>query len=239
MRRLCNRSSNQDVECYMINRAYDESRKEMIKAKYERFAPQYDKFAWIFELLTGLWILRPKLIKMSRGQVLELAVGTGVNLPLYDGKVSVTAIDYSPEMLERAVERAHKLELNIGFKEMDAEELDFPNNSFDTVLSTLGLCTYPDPIKALREMSRVCRPEGSILLLEHGISHLKWLADFQNRKAVKWANTFDCNLNRNHYELVKESGLYIKNFNRSALGLIYWIEACPQAIREQTHVPKF
>src|SRR6185369_6401100 len=106
--------------------------------------------------------------------------GTGQNLPLFAPNSEIMAVDLSPRMLELARMNAGKYNLKVNFAVMDAEKLEFPDGSFDTVVSTLSTCTFPDPIKALQEMKRVCRPNGLILLLEHGHSSLPWLANFQD-----------------------------------------------------------
>jgi ubiquinone/menaquinone biosynthesis C-methylase UbiE len=102
--------------------------------------------------------------------VLEVGIGTGVNLPFYPPAAVVHGVDLSKPMLERALARAHRLGRQLSVETMDAERLPFPDQSFDTVVSTLTLCTMPDPLRLLREMARVCRPDGRVLLLEHGLS---------------------------------------------------------------------
>jgi ubiquinone/menaquinone biosynthesis C-methylase UbiE len=97
----------------------------------------------------------------------------------------ITAVDLSPNMLEVARANANKHTLTVNLVVMDAEHLEFPDGSFDTVVSTLSTCTFPDPVKVLQEMKRVCRPNGLILLLEHGHSNLPRLADFQDRNEYK------------------------------------------------------
>src|ERR671931_1429638 len=103
----------------------------------------------------------------AKGEVLEIAVGTGRNLTHYPEGVRLTAMEYSPEMLAIARRRAEEIGREVDFREGDAQALDFANESFDTVVITLALCTIPDDRKAVREARRVLRPGGKLILLEH------------------------------------------------------------------------
>ncbi len=112
-----------------------------------------------------------KLLKSARGDVLEVGVGAGANFPFYDrDQVKVTAADFSEEMIGIARKVAVKHGIEAEFVVEDVEKLSFPKNSFDTVVSTLSLCSYFDPVKVLNQMNRWCRKGGQILLLEHGSS---------------------------------------------------------------------
>jgi SAM-dependent methyltransferase len=103
----------------------------------------------------------------ARGETLEVAVGTGRNLPYYPPQVRLTAIDLSPQMLDRARERAEELGRAARFLEGDAQELAFPDRTFDTVLCTLAMCSVPDQRRALAEMYRVLVPGGRLLMVDH------------------------------------------------------------------------
>lgn len=102
------------------------------------------------------------------GQTLEIGIGTGLNLPLYPAGVQLTAIDLTPEMLARAQTRADELCRTVSLHEADATALPFPDGCFDTVVSTLTLCTIPNPAGAVREAWRVLRPGGELRFFEHG-----------------------------------------------------------------------
>jgi ubiquinone/menaquinone biosynthesis C-methylase UbiE len=108
---------------------------------------------------------------------------------------------------------------------MDAGQLAFRDGSFDTVVSTLGTCTFPDPVEALREMRRVCRPGGRILLLEHGRSSRPRVAAWQDRRAAKHAGYFGCWWNREPRETVRLAGLEPRSATRTFLGMVHVIEA--------------
>ena len=139
---------------------------ERIRKIFDKQAPKYDKSMSRFErwLFTGN---REWVCERAEGEVLELAVGTARNLPYYDDDVRVTGIELSPEMAElgrrRAAESGRDINMQIG----DATELPFPDESFDAVVCTYGLCTIPDDAAAVREAERVLRPGGKILLAEH------------------------------------------------------------------------
>jgi SAM-dependent methyltransferase len=112
-------------------------------------------------------------------------------------------------MLSVARKRAAKLSMNVSFSLADAEALPFPDKSFDTVVSSLTTCTFPNPVAALKEMARVCRPGGRILLVEHGRSNREWLGRWQDRREESFAKQLGCHWNREPLELVRKAGLKI------------------------------
>lgn len=202
--------------------------KEEIRRKYDKLARAYALINPIEEIMMGTRKRRRALLQKSSGKVLEIAAGGGANFPCYHLDCDITAIDFSPAMLDIARKKAAKSGLNVKFLVMDAESLEFPDNSFDTVVSSLTLCTFPDPITALREMARVCRRDGQILLLEHGRSDREWLGRWQDRNAEKHAKHVNCNWNREPLELVKEAGLKVMESNRYVFGMLHAIVAKPQ-----------
>jgi ubiquinone/menaquinone biosynthesis C-methylase UbiE len=137
-----------------------------VRRVWDACAPRYDRAMGPMERwwLTGG---RPWVASRAVGEVLEVAVGTGLNLPHYPSGVRLTGIDVSPEMLALARERADRLGLDVTLREADAQALPFPDASFDTVVCTLGLCSIPDDRRAIAEMKRVLRPGGRVLLLDH------------------------------------------------------------------------
>lgn len=100
-------------------------------------------------------------------RILEVGVGTGLNLSLYRPGTDVTGIDFSPQMLDRAESRAAREGLNPRLFEMDAADLRFPDDTFDIVYAPYLISVVPDPVRVLREMKRVCRPGGRVLILNH------------------------------------------------------------------------
>jgi ubiquinone/menaquinone biosynthesis C-methylase UbiE len=197
-----------------------------ISQKYDRFARWYDWVEGVPDLL-GMSRLRRKLLKRASGKVLEIAVGTGRNLKFYSSDCRITALDVSNEMLSVARERAARLSMDVDLLLGDAETLPFPDKSFDTVVSSLSTCTFPNPIAALREMRRICKSEGKILLLEHGRSDREWLARFQDRMADRLAKQLGCHWNRESLEVVRKANLKVNDARRLFFGVFHQIEAEP------------
>lgn len=143
--------------------------------KYDRFAKIYDLFESPMEM-GAFSKYREKALGLAKGKVLEVGVGTGKNLPYYPKDVEVVGIDFSRNMLKKAEERRRKLGLeNVRLLYMDAQDLEFEDNTFDTVVSTFVFCTVPDPIKGLKEAYRVLKPGGRAIFLEHMKSESKLL----------------------------------------------------------------
>jgi len=195
-----------------------------ISEKYDRFARWYDWVEGVPDLL-GVKRMRRRLLPRASGRVLEVAVGTGKNLPFYPRGCRIIAIDLSGEMLNVARRRAATLSVDIAFLLADAKALPFLDKSFDTVLSSLSTCTFPDPVAALKEMARVCRPEGIVRLLEHGRSDRERLGRWQDRHEDTFAKPFGCHWNREPLKLVHEAGLKVSTARRFFLGILYEIEA--------------
>lgn len=205
----------------MANYTVDE-----VREKYEKMAPRYDWVEGVPEVL-GLWKLRRDLIRRAKGSILEVAAGTGRNFRYYPRGSHIVAVDATPAMLKIAEGKAKKRGLDVQFQIMAGEALAFPDYSFDTVVSTLTLCTFTDPVKALQEMKRVCKPDGRILLLEHGRSIVPWLGRWQDRHAAGHAEIVACNWNREPLELIRKAGLNPVEVRRLFFGILYLIEAPP------------
>jgi len=143
-----------------------------VVSKYNRISEIYDLIESPVEFfLYGRW--REEALSNLSGKVMEVGVGTGRNLKYYPSRCAVTGIDNSEGMLEKARKKAKDMR-NITLLLMDAEHLEFSDNSFDYVVSTFVLCSIPDPVKALKEMRRVLKPSGELIALEHmrSSSHL-------------------------------------------------------------------
>ena len=200
-----------------------------LSAKYDRFARWYDYVEGVLDFL-GVGRLRQGVFSEASGKVLEVAVGTGEYLCYYRSDCQIIAVDLSREMLKVARERAAKLNINAHFSLADAEALPFPDHCFDTVVSSLSTCTFPNPAAALQEMARICKLSGQILLLEHGRSDRGWLGRWQDRYADNFAKPFGCHWNREPLELTKSAGLKISRSRRSFFGIFHRIEAEPEAL---------
>jgi len=137
-----------------------------VRRAWEKSAPDYDRQIAFFE---RSWFKggREWLGARAHGRVLEVAVGTGRDLPFYPADVHLTGIDLSPAMLDIARQRAADLGLDVDLRVGNAEELPFDDAAFDTAVCALSLCTIPDPAAAIGEMKRVLVPGGRLLLLDH------------------------------------------------------------------------
>jgi ubiquinone/menaquinone biosynthesis C-methylase UbiE len=199
-----------------------------VQSAYDEIADQYEKRIWFDQHVLGVARLRKKLLSKATGKILEVACGTGQNFLLFAPNSEITAVDLSPRMLEFARENAIKHGLNVNLSVMDAEKLEFPDGNFDTVVSTLSTCTFPNPVKALQEMKRVCRPDGLILLPEHGHSNFPWLANFQDRHEYKhYQDHAGCRWNQDPLNLVQSAGINVLKSKRNILGMFHSIEAMP------------
>ncbi|WP_016990384.1 class I SAM-dependent methyltransferase [Flavobacterium sp. ACAM 123] len=166
---------------------------------------------------------RKKIIPLATGNVLEIGIGTGLNLPLYNHKkvIRLTAIDPSLATWKKCTVDTKKLGFNFKFIIASAEQLPFDEYSFDTVVVTYSLCTIPDAKKALVEMRRVLKPEGLLLFCEHGIAPDKRVQRVQDKINPIWREVAGgCNLNRNIPQIIEESGF--KNIKLETIYIPGW-----------------
>ena len=198
---------------------------ESVRRHYDRRAESYDRLIAPFEsLFFGGG--REWACSRARGEVLEIALGTGRNLPFYPEGVRLTGVELSPKMLAIARRRAHKLNAGFDLRTGDAQDLPFPGASFDTVVATLALCTIPDDRRAVAEAARVLRPGGRLLLLEHVRSPL-----LPVRLAQTVLNPLVVRLDRDHLlreplHHVEAEGLIVERLDRSRLGIVERLAAC-------------
>jgi ubiquinone/menaquinone biosynthesis C-methylase UbiE len=182
------------------------------------FAAMYDSFMAKAEK-AGLTDLRTRLIAAARGQVLEIGAGTGVNLPLYGAEVESLAFT-EPEapMVKRLQRRVREQTRPVTVLRAPAEDLPFEDNSFDTVVSTLVLCTVNDQPRALREIRRVLRPDGQLLFLEHVLSQQPTVVRLQNRiNRINRVVAHGCNCNRPTLTTLEAAGLTITQLEHGEL----------------------
>jgi ubiquinone/menaquinone biosynthesis C-methylase UbiE len=171
---------------------------EIIKRRYNRTAHYYD---WMDRMVNSE--LRKKALSLVYGKVLEVGVGTGKNIPYYPEGCEVTAIDFSTAMLAKAEKKLHLAKVPVTLLEMDIQDMDFADDSFDTVVATCVFCSVPDPIRGLNEVRRVCKEDGKIILLEHVRSnhHLVGiLMDILNPVSL---NVIGSNINRRTLENIR------------------------------------
>lgn len=193
---------------------------------FDSLAPKWDSMVRRDEFMTGIGRLRRRMLRHATGDVLEVAIGTGRNLSYYEkGKVkSVTGIDFSRAMLEKSDEKRKELEpVPLKLKHASVQRLPFEDDSFDTVVDSFGICSFEDPVGALREIRRVLREDGQVLLLEHGSSPWEFMQGLLNRGACHHATKFGCYPNRNIEKLVKDAGLHVEVDERKHFGTTYFL----------------
>ena len=214
-----------------------------ISRAYDRYAASYDDLdggAFAADTL-GLDATRRALLAKARGDVLELGVGTGLNLPGYDATrvTSLTAVDISEGMLEKAKARAQTLQTSAGlfvdkegrrtitFAVADAERLPFPDASFDCVVDTFSLCVFADPEAALREVRRVLKPDGVALLVEHTKSKtVPLLGAYQDLVAAPVTKmSKGCAWNQDVVAMATRAGLRVTSAEPGLAGLLTTLEA--------------
>ncbi len=154
---------------------------------------------------------REKVVPEVEGRVLEIGIGSGLNLPFYSDTVkSVVGIDPSPELLAMARKRADKAPFATELVNAPAEDMPFESASFDTVLTTWTLCSIGEPLVALAEMRRVLKPAGRLVFVEHGRARSPSVIAWQNRLNPLWRRVFGgCNLNREIDALIEDRGFAI------------------------------
>ncbi len=171
---------------------------------------------------------KSSLIAGVHGNVLEVGVGTGANLKFYPKHVHVTGIDFSPKMLSFARERAKEVALRVQLLEMDVQHLTFADNTFDTVVSTCVFCSVPDPIAGLREIRRVLKPQGRLLMLEHMLSNHLPLALLLHVLNPLTVRATGANVNRKTLDNLKAAGFTITQWRPVAFFDVFrQIEAIP------------
>ena len=198
------------------------------KRVWDKTAPGYDRQIAFFE---KTWFTggREWLTSRARGQVLEVAVGTGRNLPGYPAEVVLAGIELSPAMLAIAQQRAADLGREADLRDGDAERLPFGDASFDTVLCALSLCTIPSPAAAVGEMRRVLRPGGRLLLLDHigstwpPLYAAQWVAE---RFTIRVAGE---HFTRRQLPLVEAAGFQVVESERLKAGTVERIHAVKPA----------
>ncbi len=198
---------------------------EKTKRIYNRIAPVFDGIEGFFE---GLFVKRWRNRLWSKVQgkhILEVGVGTGKNFAYYPIGRHITGIDFSPGMLQQARRKKQHLRVVAELEEMDVERLCYAENSFDTVVATFVFCSVPKPRKGLRELHRVCKPGGEVILLEHVISSNKRLAKVMNF-LNPWVHALiGANINRDTVKNVKACGFKHVKLDSASTDMVKLIQA--------------
>ncbi|WP_085505934.1 class I SAM-dependent methyltransferase [Thalassobacillus devorans] len=186
----------------------DNKHTNTIKRRYNRISGLFDMMD---RMIREKW--RKELLEHASGKVLEVGVGTGANLKYYPDHVEVTGIDFSPMMLKKAREKADNLPPSFELVEMDAQQMDFPDNTFDTVVSTCVFYSVPDPIQGLKEIRRVTKPKGKIIMLEHMRSDNEMIGKAMDVLNPIGLHIVGANINRKTMDNIKQAGLKVVKEN--------------------------
>jgi ubiquinone/menaquinone biosynthesis C-methylase UbiE len=181
---------------------------------------------------------RKKVVPLAEGKILEVGIGSGLNLPFYNKSkiIEIWGIDPSEELNAMAKRVAAEENINVKFITSSAEDIPFPNNYFDTVLITYTMCTIPSVLRANEEMRRVLKSGGKMIFCEHGVSPDESIKKWQKRLNSIWGKIAGgCNINRDIPMLIKSSGFKIVMMDEMYLpktpkiaGYNYWGYATPE-----------
>ncbi|MCC3316743.1 ubiquinone biosynthesis methyltransferase UbiE [Nocardia sp. 852002-20019_SCH5090214] len=198
----------------------------MESRRTDRWHRYWDKKSRSYDREMGFWDRhvfgdsRAWACGRARGDVLEVAVGTGLNLPFYPDTVRLTGVDLSAQMLAIARKRAEEVRPDTTLQEGDAHALSFPDSTFDTVVCTFGLCAIPDSAKAIAEMRRVLRPGGQLILVDHVASSsrpARWVQRVLETVTVPLAGE---HFLRRPIDTVRATGFEVEHAERFRLGLV-------------------
>lgn len=208
---------------------------------FSNIASNYDDGISKDEFVMGIGLLRQALLYFhARGTVLEVGAGTGRNLGCYPSSSidRVILTDASDKMLAQARTKVSEMTLHERKKytlaEADAADLSrFSDNSFDTVVDTFGLCSFDDPVAVLKELQRVCKPSGKILLLEHGRTHeYEGLSKYLDKNAERHAKNWGCVWNRDLDDIMAKASIRIESLTKWHFGTTYYVICRPNLAKE-------
>lgn len=198
---------------------------EITRKRYNRIATVYDFMEGVTERSSYIRWRQLLWSKVEGLKVLEVGVGTGKNFPYYPLEAEITAIDLSDKMLARAREKAQKKNIKVDLLQMDVQKLEFADESFDTAVSTFVFCSVPDPVAGLREVKRVCKTGGKIVMLEHVLSANRILGSIMNLANPLVVRMMGANINRQTVQNVITGGLEVEKVTDLAAGIFKLIEA--------------
>jgi ubiquinone/menaquinone biosynthesis C-methylase UbiE len=207
----------------------DDRATALTRARYQRISRFYDRMESLLERRVRAW--RRKQWKLVAGsRVLEVGVGTGKNVEFWPAGRRITAIDLTPGMLEIARQRVNELERDGDLRLGDVQRLEFASSTFDTVVATFLFCSVPDPVLGLREVGRLVRPGGQVLLLEHVRIDRPVIGAIMDLLAPLVVRLNGAKINRRTVENVRAAGLHIERVeDLDRMGMFKLIVARPTA----------
>jgi len=211
------------------------SKNNKIKKRYNRVAPIYDSLEYLMEKgkmgdwRQNLWQKvndRIRQLKSNNDQLrfLEAGVGSGKNIEYYPDDIEIYAIDFSPRMIKEAEKKADKYNKRVNLLEMDIQNLKFEDNYFDLIVTSCVFCSVPDPVKGLKELKRVLKADGRILMLEHMRSRNELVGKFMDW--FNWVSlyTWGANINRRTIENIEKADLELVEVNNLMSDIVKEIE---------------
>jgi len=206
------------------------SENNKIKKRYDRVAPVYDSLEYLMEKgkmgdwRQNLWQRVEDKIDKDNMRLLEAGVGSGKNIEYYPDNIEIYAIDFSPKMIQEAEKKAKKYNREVKLLEMDIQDLNFEDNNFDLIVTSCVFCSVPDPVKGLKELKRVLKKDGRIIMLEHMRSQNELVG-----KLMDWFNwvslyTWGANINRKTIENIEKAGLKLVEVNDLMSDIVKEIE---------------
>ncbi|MDD5461489.1 MAG: class I SAM-dependent methyltransferase [Methylococcales bacterium] len=197
----------------------------VIKQRYDRLAPYFDGLEAVMEGLFFKSWRKQLWAKVDGRHILEVGAGTGKNFGYYPADARITAIDFSSKMLEQAMQKSKRKNIPVDLSLMDVQSLCYADNSFDTVIASFVFCSVPLPLKGLKELYRVCKPGGQVLLLEHVLSSNRVLAKAMNFINPAVVALVGANINRDTVKNVKGCPFESVRVDEHSSDIIKLIEA--------------
>jgi ubiquinone/menaquinone biosynthesis C-methylase UbiE len=182
------------------------------RTRYNRIAPIYNAMEWIVERVAfRAW--RAKLWSQLGGyqRILEVGVGTGKNFPYHPAGAEVMGVDLSERMLAQAQQKRRELETNVPLAQLDAQRMAFAADAFDAAVATFVFCSVPDPVQGLREIRRVVKPGGQVILLEHVRVNAPLIGSLMDLLDPLVVRVMGAHIKRHTEENVRRAGLEIVN----------------------------
>ena len=208
----------------------DKNEEDKIKERYNRIAPVYDFMESLVEKgkmsdwRQDLWKSVREYMPEKEGKLLEAGVGTGKNIEFHPENIEIYAIDFSEKMLNEARKKAKEYDKVVNFMNMDIQNLEFSDDYFDIIVTSCVFCSVPDPVEGLKELKRVCKPDGKIIMLEHMRTKKEPLGSLMD--AFNWVSlyTWGANINRKTIENIEKAGLNLVDVNDLMSDIVKEIE---------------
>lgn len=196
--------------------------------KWDKASKSFDRFTGGEKRRYGQ--LKRGLFAKASGKIMLVAAGTGQDFVFFPPGLDITAIDFSPKMIEKAKEKAARYDGHLKVVLADVLELGFPENSFDSVVTSCTFCSVPDPVKGLREIRRVLKPDGKLLMFEH-VRPQSFLLGFMMDLVTPIAKRFGPELNRQTAKNVQKAGFKLTREFNIYLDMVKLFEAVPLPIK--------